>query len=87
MNLTLDSITYLNKKTKLIKFNFNIIGGFTNTFSREDKKSFLKLNHIYNNVKFFGFQKGKKKLEIFEVDFCNAAGTRNTPLIILRLIF
>ena len=29
----------------------------------------------------------KKKVEIFEVDFCNAAGTRNTPLIILRLIF
>ena len=28
----------------------------------------------------------KKKVEIFEVDFCNAAGTRNTPLIILRLI-
>ena len=60
----LDSITHLNKKTKLIKFNFNIIGDFTNTFSREDKKSFLKLNHIYNNVKFFGFQKGKKKFEI-----------------------
>ena len=60
----LDSITHLNKKTKLIKFNFNIIGDFTNTFSREDKKSFLKLNHIYNNVKFFGFQNGKNKFKI-----------------------
>lgn len=60
----LDSIVHLNKKKNLIKFNLNIVGDYTNTFSREDKKSFLKLNHIHNNVKFFGFQKGKKKFKI-----------------------
>jgi glycosyltransferase involved in cell wall biosynthesis len=63
IHILLKAILLLNKKKLSKKFKVNIIGNFTNQFTKNNLNNFLYENRNFNNVKFFTSLYGKEKFE------------------------